>query len=229
MARFFETLGNIIKEEKLVAIKDKKLPSTCVLEMEKPFSAYHHELPSESVPGTVFLITTKFYSREDITRATQNIKRYASFEFDAASGQIFIYNDVYSFIRIKDLNDYNAIQSNFMNEGISFCKNVTINAIGIIKVKKYFSFEEVNENVFLDNIDKNMGYFKIPDQLTWKLFYKITQNVKNNWDGKQFDAAIGSFYRHLEMVDVVRIFNTEMNSELLSKLYILYLREIANI
>ena len=232
MATNFETLGNIIKEEKLHSINKKVLPNTCVLEMEEAFSGYHHELPTDPIPGSVFLITNKFYSREDITRAAQNIRKYAKFDFDAASGQLFIHNDTYSCIRIKDLVAYDSIseiQSNFMNEGIEFCKKEKIDAVGIIKIKKYFFFEEVNENMFLDRLDDKIGYLKIPHQFSWKLFVKIAQNVRNNWDGSHFDAALGSFYKNQEMIDVIRIYNKDMSSDILSKLYILFLREIAHI
>ena len=232
MATYFETLGNIIKEEKLITLENKILPNSCVLEMIEPYSAYHHELPTATGPGSVFLLTNEFYSREAITRATQNIKKYAKFDFNAATGKIFIYNNTYPCIRIKDINDYNLIpeiQSNYMNEEISFSKNEKIDASGIIKIKKYFSVEAVDGNIFLDRIDKEMGYFRIPNQITWKLFVKIIKSIKNNWDGRHFDAALGSFYRHHEIIDVVRIFKSNVNAQILETMRESYLKEITNV
>jgi hypothetical protein len=230
-ANVFETLGGIIKEESLFSLTNKVLPNTLVLESKEPFPGYHHDLPAESAPLSVFLVTRKNYTREEITRSAQQIKKYCSFEFDAAASEITIYNDTYPCIRLKNLESYDQIsdlQSFFMNEGVTFSKSADIAAKAIIKVKKTFILSEESDVIFSDRLEDYQGYFRIPKQISWKLFEKVTYSVRNNWKGKHFDAALGFFYHNFEIYDVVRIYHRSDDISILQQLRDLYLKELAD-
>ncbi len=226
----FEALGSIIKEESLYSITEHSIPNSLVLETKEPFPGYHHDLPKDSVPRSVFLVLNHHTSREQVTRARKNILRYADFDFDAAFADVFFFNETYSCIRIKNLNRYEYIedlQSHFINEGFSFRKAEKIDTKAIIKVKKTFILDEIKPSIFTDQLENYQGYVAIPKSLSWKLFEKITRSVKNNWEGKHFDAAYGFFYRNFDIHEVVRIFHHTDNNQILSDLQALYLKEIA--
>jgi hypothetical protein len=226
----FEALGSIIKEENLISITDKALQNTLVLDLQDPFPGYHHDLPTESIPKSLFLVTNQLYNREQVTRARKNILLYSDFDFNAASSEIFIHNDVLFGIRIKALNSYDQIdqlQKDFINEGFSFRKFENINTKAIIKVKKTFLLEELESDIFADQLENYQGYFQIPKTLSWKLFEKITHSVRNNWEGKHFDAALGFFYKNFDIYEVVRIFHQREDQSILKELQTLYLKEMA--
>jgi hypothetical protein len=226
----FEVLGGIIKEEKLYSVKEKVLENTLVLESKEPYPGYHHALPTEPVPRSVFLITKNLYTREDISRTSQKIKQYCTFNFESATGEIYIHNNLYPCIRIKNLDKYEQIaelQSFFLNEGIVFKKSNNISHKAIIKVKKAFLLSENEDHIFCDKLEDYQGYFSIPKQLSWKLFEKITYSIKNNWQGQHFDAALGYIYKDFEILDMVRIYHRSNNIEILTQLKDLYLKEMA--
>lgn len=226
----FEALGSIIKEEHLISITDKALHNSFVLDTQVPFPGYHHDLPTESIPKSLFLVTNQLYNREQLTRARKNILQYSDFDFNSASCEIFIHNDVYPAIRVKELNSYDQIaqlQKHFINEGFTFRKFENINTKAIIKVKKTFFLEELEPEIYADQLENYQGYFQIPKSLSWKLFEKITYAVRNNWEGKHFDAALGFFYKNFDIYEVVRIFHQREDQSILKELQALYLKEMA--
>jgi hypothetical protein len=230
MNEVFEALGSIIKEEKLRCLKDKIMTNTCVLESDAPFPGYHHDVPVVPVPRLVFLMTSKAYNREQVTRAAHNIKKYCPFKFDAASGEIFINNDKLSCVRIQGLENFEEIaelQSFFVDEGFKFMKQEKLRAKGIIKIKKTFMLEEVKPGIYCDKLNNKMGYFEIPASISWKLFEKITYTVRNNWKGEHFDAAQAFFYRNFDIIEVVRIYHRFQDIHILEELKQFYLNEIA--
>ena len=213
-----EICGTISKVEELGNVQGDILPNTLVLEGLQPFYGYYGDYPVESKPRFIFLITDQKYSTEEILRAVQNISEYYSGTFDAAVGDIEVYNDVLPMIRIRSHDNFGnlaEIQSGFLNEGIKFRKKkIQINRqSGIIKLKKVFFLEEVEKDVYLDKIEKEMGYFKIPEKLTWKIFEKITNNIKHNWEEITFDAAIGTLNRQQGLQDIIRIYKENIDKK----------------
>ncbi|MEA3445068.1 MAG: hypothetical protein U9R19_10130 [Bacteroidota bacterium] len=230
MMEKFEALGSLIKVEDLRCLSENVLANTFVLESELPFPGYHHDIPTESVPRLVFLMTSEVYNREQVTRAAHNIKMYCPFGFDAAAGEIFINNDKLPCIRIKGLDSFENIahlQSYFQNEDITFKKKKNLKGKGIIKVRKTFVLEEIKPDIYFDKLENTMAYFQIPKKLSWKLFEKITHNIKNNWDGQHFDAALAFFYKNFDIVEVARIYQESQDIETLEKLKEMYDTEIA--
>lgn len=227
----FEAIGSLIKEENLFSIQDQSIRHTLVLESQDPFPGYHHDTPVESIPRSVFLATSQLYDRETVTRTRKNILKYADFDFDAASAEIFIHNDIYPCLRIKQLNHYDQIailQQHFLNEGLTFKRFENIHSKAIIKVKKTFFLHELESGVYGDQLEPYQGYFDIPKNISWKLFEKITQNIRNNWEGRHFDAALGFFYKKFDVHDMVRIYHQSSDPSILINLKSLYLKELAN-
>jgi hypothetical protein len=227
--KIIETFGSITKVEQLHTIDSNILDNTFVLETFEPFPGYHGEnLPSESIPHHIFLVTKKEYLQENVLRISKKIRQYFKHSFGACQGELHIFNSKLSCIRIEDLPSFDLIaelQSCYQSEGIEFMRKRTFNNTGLIKVNKYFELRELEDGVYKDLIDMRMFYLEIPNLLTWKLFEQITFSIKNNIDNRNFDAALGLLYRK-DLIDVVRIFERECSLEKLALIRKKYLDEI---
>jgi len=226
--RIIETLGGLAKEEKLKTLADHIMPNTFVLETEEPFPGYHGaNLPSEAKPISAFLITRTKYSPEKILRIAHNIKKYFPHLFDAVPGKICIQNDILPCIRIRGFNNYELIgdlQKCFFSEGIEFAKKRNVSAGAVIQLKKHFTIEEIEEEIYRDLDEPSTYYFRIPKQMSWQLFQKVTQVVRNNTSAN-FDGALAAIYCR-DILDVVRIFAPGITIETLKQLKAKYNQEL---
>jgi hypothetical protein len=223
-----ETIGALAKEEKLICLSENIMPNTLVLETSEPFPGYHGDVPTETPPVSVFLGTIKKYSTVRILRTANYIAKYFDCSFDADPGVICIGNNLYYCLRIRGLENYNLVgklQENFHEEGIRFAKSKNINATAIIKIKKHFILERLEDGVYKDQEDDSMYYISIPKQVNWQVFAKITGSIKNNIDNANFDAALAVIYTK-DMLDVVRIYAKEISVDRLRLIKLKYAEEI---
>jgi hypothetical protein len=204
-----ESLGKIIKEETLQSVTFNVIQNTLVLENLEPFPGYNGEnLPVESTPESVFLMTTKQCQAETIFRFSQRICKYHNLTFDACPAEISLYNNSYFGIRIKGLTSYTAIadiQGCYIDQGLSFLKFKKIRSSGLMKIEKIFRLERIDDYIYKDMEDALTYYLLIPYAFNWNLFKKVTGNIKNNLSNRNFDAAVGFVYLK-EMMDFVRIY-----------------------
>ena len=226
-----ESLGKIMKEETLQSVTFNILQNTLVLENLEPFPGYNGQnVPLESAPESIFLMTTKACPTETIFRLSGRICQYHALSFSACPAEISLFNNLYYGIRLKGLPSYNVIadiQGCYMDQGISFMKYKKIQSAGLMKIDKIFRLERIADHIYKDVEDAFTYYLEIPYAFNWNLFKKVTANIKNNLENRNFDAAIGFIYRK-EIMDFVRIYaKTE-----LPRLTIIrekYLEEIAHI
>ena len=178
-----EIFGTVAKEELVKTVEHNILPNSFVLENMEPFPGYHGEnLPSDLGPDTFFLVTTEMHSAEKIFRISHEIRSFTEYSFDGSPAKLCIGNDTYHAIRIRDLNSYEPleeIQKCYLDAGIQFTKFKKVNARALIELKKIFSLEKINENIYKDK-DGLMHYLRINKQLTWGHFKTLTRWVKNN-------------------------------------------------
>ncbi len=224
-----ETIGSIAKLETLISVDNNVMPNTLVLESMEPFPGYHgNNLPTGSIPYSIFMITAKKNTFERIQRITHNIKRFLKFSFDASWGKICIHNDNYYCIRLRGLESYEVIpeiQSNYVDEGIKMMKKKKVSSQAIIQLKKSFYLREAEEGIYFDLEEPLMYYLKIPIQLKWNAFKSITGKVKQNIDYSGFDAAPGAIYLR-DLIDVVRIYARDWEIDQLRNVREKYLSEI---
>ncbi len=220
-----ERYGNLLKKEQLVVMDDKIMPNTFVLEAPEPFPGfynYYSESPKDTKPLYIYLVIDKLYTLEEVTRARQNIKKYFPSYFHADAGTVTIYNDTHHVIRIRHLDNYDQIkdlQACFIDEGFEFKKKPSRNlsAEALIRLKKFFRLDEVENGIYFDLVEKDHGYISIPKFLKWKEFEEVTRKVKYNWEGSFFDAALGHFHHNFEIEDMIRIYNPKIDLEMLHK------------
>lgn len=226
-----QTIGGIAKQESLRTITSNIMANTFVLDMEEPYPGYHGEnLPTDPKPISVFLITREKYSTERILRIAQSIRKYFEHPFDAVPGSICIQNEDLHCIRIRALESYELIeelQNCFFSEGVRFMKKRTLNAKGVIQLKKLFNIEPIEKEIYKDLDDPSMFYITLPRQINWQKFVQLTQHVRNNIDKElaNFDAALGTIYTR-EILDVARIYTREVNIEKLRVIHETYLSQL---
>lgn len=220
-----ERYGRMIKLEALVSLTSKMKDNTMVLEAPEPFPgffSYYSEIPTSSTPYYIYLVTQQSYSLETITRATQEVQDNFDESFEAARGCITIKNEQLPVIRIRKISDYNyieKIQAGYEKHGIVFRKKPSkqIVAEGTISLDKFFLFEEIEHDIFLDANNPDHGYFRVPDEYDWDAFEKLTKLVKYNWEGTNFDASFGYYYRRFRIHNIIRIYNPKLDLTYLKK------------
>ena len=224
-----ETFGSIIKEEKLITVKEGITPNTLVLENQVPFPGYYGASPTDKVPDSFFLILVQKESTEKIMRLTHIIRNNSHIDFDGSPVKICVYNDNYFGIRIRNLSDFSQLeelQNYYRDNGLSFMKKKNIDTEGVIEVKKIFKLREVDEETLKD--DEGMYYLKVNKQVIWSNFRAITRKVKNNIDLASFDAALSIIYGS-EVLDLVRIYSKDIPIEHLKQIHNKYKEMIEKI
>jgi hypothetical protein len=206
-----EIIGAVAKEEFLKTVDHYILPNSFVMQNLEPYPGYHgSNLPIDKEPDTFFLITTESHSPEKIFRIAHNIRSFTEISFDACPAKLFVGNDTYHAIRIRDLHSYEPveeIQRCFLDAKVSFQKKKNIEALTLIELRKIFQLEEVNKNILKDK-NGAMHYLDIHKQLTWRRFKNISKWVKNNLNDSNFDTALAVIYGS-QVRDLVRIYLPE--------------------
>ena len=230
-----ERYGNLMKQESLITMDDKIMPNTFVLEAPEPFPGYfgyYNETPVSAKPLYIYLVLKHLYTLEEVTRAWLKIRaNFPAVNMHAAAGTVTIYNDLHHVLRIRHLDSYDQIeplQNLFAKEGFEFARKPSskVKAQAIIRIKKFFILKEVDHGIYFDMTEKDHGYIVIPRMLSWKEFDVITDQVKNNWDKSNFDAAIGHFHNNYEITDMIRIYNPTLSLSYLQEIKAKYLERI---
>lgn len=225
-----ETVGTITKKEILSTV-EHDTGKALVLETIKPYPGYHGTtIPDQLNPISLFFVTDKKYTGESVIRATMSVKREFNTHFDAVPGQITVFNTLTPCIRIKDLPTYEKIYeliSLYRKYGIEFMKDRNVEPFsGLIKIRKYFELEKVEDGLYKDMAMPEMTYFFIPNLLSWNVFESITHNLKVNPEYENFDAALGVFFTPEGVIDSVRIYREDFNPEYIKALRNKYLQEM---
>ena len=227
----FEVFGTLTKTETVFTIEQKILPGTLVFEALMPFPGYYSDTPTSAKPVYLYLALEEQYTLEDILRASQKVQLDFDAPFDAGKGFLQIYDAKYNVMRVRHLKDYDLLdklQRSFSENGIKFLQKSKKYKDELVKIRiiKFFSFEEVVGNVYLDTREEHHAYLEIPRHLSWEEFEKVTNKVKYNWDESKFDAAKGAFYHQGELHEVVRIYSDKIGPNYLEELRKLYLEKI---
>jgi hypothetical protein len=224
-----EALGYILKKETLATLKFKESLPALVLEDMAPFSGYYDmfNLPRnrrELIPRSVFVVIRSFYepNEDEFIRITQKIKKeHPALHFDAILGQLTVMNERAFCIRLKmdELDELAVLIRHYASAGLVFARPRQIKEFAtLIKVRKYFVMNVLDEGIFQDNDQANSYYLEVAREPEWADFEMIYENIRNNYDFKHFVAAIGSMYRKPGLVDFIRIYSEEIQLEQLKYL-----------
>lgn len=227
-----ESMGVLIKEEKVQTVEHYIRENTLVLESIEPFPGYHGEnMPTGSKPDSLFLITDRMYPNETIFRVSQHLCCYQSIPVDATPVEISVLNNSLYGIRLRGLNNYSLIaeiQGCYMDKNILFHRIKNINAPGLMRITKIFLIEQIENYIYKDIEDSNTYYLAVPYHFSWNLFRRVTLSIKNNMDNSDFDCASGHIYLK-DMMEFVRIYINNPDMDRLKHIREKYLDEISKI
>lgn len=228
----FESVGCIIKKEKLASYSPGYTLSELVLESQEPFPGYYNFYDFQPEPRPVLLyaaIKTEGFSEETTIRVTKQIKKQHKLTFDAAPCQISLFNDKHFAIRLDmpNMAQLPEVLKHYKERGIKFIPHREVKPYqAFITIKRYFEVEKEDNDLWHDTNYTENHYIIVPDILSWEMFEKITQHVRHNSDMITFDAALGYWYDHNGLVDFVRLYMKQAKPEVIRLLRDAYQREI---
>jgi hypothetical protein len=215
-----ETFGTISKKEILASIEEEFCNGALVLESKFPYPGYYHDTIPDTAdlnPRSIFIITRRLYQEENVIRINHEVKKSFRKRFDAALGEVMVFNEKRPCIRVKFLEDYKYIPeliTLYQNQGIHFLTYRKVNPYyDLIKIRRFFSLESPEPGIYFDMDEKQICFFQTPGYFKWHEFEKTTLDLKRNIEDNKFDAAIGTIYRKNCLVDLVRIYDENISIE----------------
>ena len=229
----FQSVGCILKKEKLGTYYPGYPCKYLVLESQEPFPGYYCmiDYQLERKPVLLYLVVKdqKNYNEDLIVRITRKIKTNNHLQFDAAPAEVSLYNKKYHAIRldIPVISQFPEIVRAYADNGLQLHKHIDVKTYSsLIRIKRYFIIDKEDTNLYHDLVHTENHYIILPEYLSWEQFETITVHIKNNFDFSTFDAALGYIYDEDGMVDFVRVYVKNAPIADLVKLRDMYLREV---
>ena len=218
--QLIQVSGAIIKEESIALITANIIENTSVAEANMPYSNYYGVAPFNmpTKPNSLFLFTATYYTLEEVMRFAKLIDLSCMPGLNIAVSALEFSNEQYPAIRIKNFPDYKMIgklQECFMEQGVEFAKKVNIGKAAVIKTKKCFSLEKLDENIFIDHLQEKTGYITLSKIIDNKIFRQVIADVRNNSKCPMFDAAMGAIIIDSEITDIIRVYSGNLDLEML--------------
>jgi hypothetical protein len=226
-----EVFSNLTKQVTIMTVEEKVLPGSLVFEALNQFPGYYHETPTKPEPIYIYLVLDRQYPLEEVLRATQNIEKEYDWNFDSGKGYMLIGSQLLNVIRLRHLSEIDLvekIQEAYQNQGINFLMNKKLKGKleAEVKIVKFLNLVKLGEGIYIEAEDENFGYVEIPKYLKPSAFIKVTMDVKYNWDGHEFDAASGSFFKDGKLVEFVRVLSNKIDVDYLHQLRLLFHEKI---
>lgn len=236
MAENLQSLGYLLKKEKLISLDTDQQFSELLLESLEPYPGFYEEyfIPtsaSEKKPKSVFIGIKNFdvCHEDDFIRMTMHIKRDHLIKFDAALSSIMLFNEPATSIRIH-MDDYSKLSElikHYKQVGVKFLSSKQVKPYqSLIKIRRYFDLEIMADGIYKDMDKSDTYYLQVPLFMTWDEFEKATISIRNNFDYKTFDAAQAAIYNKPGIVELVRIYDRKTDLAKLQSLQQKYLIEI---
>lgn len=224
--------GCIYKKEFLTTVEKNILPGSFALKIWRPFHGLQDKMPLRNIPDFYFMVMKEDFPLDDIIVASEKIRLRSDPILDAVEGNIFVAGKAHPVIRIK-LFDKNIlvrdIQNLFAEYGFEISmKRSLIKERGVIKLKKYFSLDEVARGIYFDRNIPELAYFRLPHQIEWDLFEEITKRIKVNVALGDFDAALGAFHIGNKTAYIIRVLKLQRSLDridLIKRDYLSYINK----
>jgi len=236
MAENIQSLGYLLKREKLASLASDHPHPELLLESLEPFPGFYEEyfVPTharEQKPKSVFVVMKNFDVRheDDFIRMSQHIKKEHNMLFDAALASIDLFNEPAASIRVS-MEDYNQLPEfirHFKQLGVKFQAARQVKPYqSLIKTRRFFNLEVMAEGIYKDINKPDTYYLKVPQFMTWDEFEKATISIRNNFDYKTYDAAQAAIYYKSAITELVRIYDRKADLSKLQSLQQKYIIEV---
>ncbi len=231
-----QSLGYLLKKEKLASLESEHSHSEMLLESLDPYPGFYEEyfVPTtekEHKPKSVFIVLKNFdvCHEDDFIRMSMHIKRDHDIKFDAALSSIMLFNKSATTIRVN-MDDYRQLPeliSHYSKVGVTFQSDKLVKPYqSLIKIRRYFDLEIMAEGVFKDIDKPNTYYIRVPLFMTWDEFETATIAIRNNFDYKTYDAAQAAIYNKAGIIELVRIYDRKADLSKLESLRQKYIIEV---
>ena len=227
-----DVYGMLGKYESLFVVSGKSLPGSLVFESLNPFPGYYDHQENDIKPVYLYVALDHEYSVFDIERAKLAVKKTYDWHFEAAKGKIDLFGKHYDVVRLRHLDSFDQlapIQNEFIKAGLKLKMSSSgkgKDQKGFIQLLKLFHIHKLGKGIFIDTSEEFHSYLVLPRRLPWEEFVETTLKVRYNWESTDFDAAIGCFFIHGELKEMVRIYSKNVSLEYLTALRELYLTKI---
>ena len=231
-----QSLGYLLKKEKLATLASDQVFSVMLLESLEPFPGFYEEyfVPTtarEQKPKSVFMVIKNFdvCHEDDFIRMTMHIKRDHNIKFDAALSSIMLFNEPTTTIRVhmENYSQLSELITHYKSVGVKFQAAKQVKPFqSLIKIRRYFDLDVMAEGIFKDVDKKDTYYLELPGFMTWDEFEKATIGIRNNFDYKTYDAAQAAIYDKSGIVELVRIYDLKADLSKLQSLRNKYLIEV---
>jgi len=236
MAENIQSLGYLLKKEKLATLASDQAHPELLLESLEPFPGFYEEyfLPTtdrEHKPKSVFMVIKNFdvCHEDDFIRMTMHIKRDHKIKFDAALSSIMLFNEPATSIRVN-MEDYSQLPeliAHYKQVGVKFHSSKLVKSYqSLIKIRRFFDLEVMAEGIYKDADKQDTYYLKVPLFMTWDEFEKATIAIRNNFDYKTYDAAQAAIYDKPGIIELVRIYDRKADLSKLQSLQQKYIIEV---
>lgn len=236
MAENIQSLGYLLKKEKLASLASEHVHDELLLESLEPFPGFYEEYfvpttASEQRPKSVFMVIKNFdvCHEDDFIRMSMHIKRDHKILFDAALSSITLFNEPATTIRVH-MDDYGLLPdliNHYSQVGIKFQPDKNVKPYqSLIKIRRFFDLEVMSEGIYKDLDKADTYYLKVPLFMTWDEFEQATVSIRNNFDYKTYDAAQAAIYNKPGIVELVRIYDRKADLSKLESLQHKYVIEV---
>jgi len=216
-----ESIGFILKKEKLATLAAEVNYPELVLEDLDPFPGFYDQYfvpanANEHKPRSVFLILKEFdvCHEDEFIRKTMHLRREHNIKFDAAPGNLTLFNKSTPCIRVF-MDNYNQIReliNHYKEMGLVFASTKVVKPYqSLIKLRRYFEMDLMDKGIYHDANQHNTYYIEVPKFLEWDDFEQVSIAIRNNWDHKLYDAAQAAIYGKQGIVDMIRIYDKKTN------------------
>ena len=236
MAENIQSLGYLLKKEKLATLASDKPHPELLLESLQPYPGFYEEyfLPTnerEQRPKSVFMVIKNFdvCHEDDFIRMTMHIKRDHQIKFDAALSSIVLFNEHATSIRVN-MDDYSQLVeliTHYKQVGVRFQPARQVKPYqSLIKIRRFFDLELMSDGIFKDKDKPDIYYLRVPLFMTWDEFEKVIISIRNNFDYKTYDAAQAAIYNKEGIIELVRIYDRKADLSKLQSLQQKYIIEV---
>jgi hypothetical protein len=234
-----ESLGFVLKKEKIATLASDYKFSELILEDLDPFPGFydHFHIPmneEEQKPRSVFAVIKNrgLDDMDDFIRTTVRIKKETGLNFDAVMGWLELQNATTGCIRIN-MNDYGMLPQiidQYSRNGIDFLASRSVKPyISLISIRKYMILDKMADGIYKDTEMPDTYYLVVNKYMPWEQFERISISIRNNWEHKVYDAAQAGIYCKKGVIELVRIFDRKANIDRLSYLKDKYSIEVSRL